>query len=322
MLTLVTLLRQRGRMSAPALAAELEVSVRTVLRDVEALSTAGVPVYAERGRTGGFALLPGVSTALSGVRGLTDEEAVALLAAGSPATSAALGLAPSLAGALGKVLAALPEARRSGALRAGARILVLTDGFLTDPRPEPALAVVQQAVLDARRLCLTYRSRTADSPSHRTVDPLGLISAGGSWYLLAVHRGEDRVYRLSRIVEARVLPAEAAHRIDAAGELPRRWQARRADFRRSRPAVHVLLRIDADGADRLAATGLPCRHEPGSDLYAVEFWDRAHASGVLWSLGADMEVVEPADLRTELVDRAARILDRHGRAAAPPLPTG
>ena len=318
LLTLVTLLRQRGRMSAPALADELGVSVRTVLRDVEALSTAGVPVYAERGRAGGFALLPGVSSALSGVRGLTDEEATALLTAGSPGPSTALGLAPALAGALGKVLAALPDARRAQAVRAGARILVLPDGFLSDPRPEPVLAVLQHAVLDGRRLELSYRSRNQDAPSTRTVDPLGLISAAGSWYLLAVHADADRVYRLSRILEAQIVDEDARHQLDAPGELARRWEARRADFRSSRPPVRVSLRADPAALRRLAFAGLAVHPDAddsfgpdGTDVHTVEFWDRAHAAGVLWSLGSTVEVVAPADLREEIRLRAVQTARRY-----------
>src|SRR3954454_19436311 len=127
LVSLVLLLRQRGRLTADVLARELDVSTRTVLRDIEALSTAGVPVYAERGRHGGFALLPGYRTDLTG---LTSEEAVALVVAGSRARASAPGMAPALASAMRKVVAALPERHRDSTTEAAGRILVRPDGMI------------------------------------------------------------------------------------------------------------------------------------------------------------------------------------------------
>ena len=129
LLALMLLLRSRGRLSAATLARELEVSTRTVLRDVEALSSAGVPIYAERGRAGGFALLPGFTTDLTG---LTPDEALALLTAGSRSDAAALGMAPALASAMRKVLAAMPDARRDAATSAAERVAVRRAGFLRE----------------------------------------------------------------------------------------------------------------------------------------------------------------------------------------------
>ncbi|MDQ4119519.1 MAG: HTH domain-containing protein, partial [Actinomycetota bacterium] len=138
LLSLVLLLRHRGRMTASAIAAELEVSERTVLRDVDALSSAGIPVYAERGRAGGFALLPGFTTDLTG---LTPGEAVALLTSGAASTPGALGLGPEFSSAIRKVVAALPERARRDATGAAERVLVRRGGWLADPQREPAGAL-------------------------------------------------------------------------------------------------------------------------------------------------------------------------------------
>lgn len=180
LLSLVLLLRHRGRMTAPAIARELEVSVRTVLRDVEALSAAGIPVYAERGRDGGFALLPGFTTDLTG---LTVDEATALLAASASATPDSLGMASAFASAMRKVTVALPEAQRTAAARVGERIVVSSSGWVVDHRRDEHLGVVQQAVFTDRRLRIRYRSRGAEA-RWRTVDPLGLVSAAaaGIWW--------------------------------------------------------------------------------------------------------------------------------------------
>ncbi len=181
LLSLMLLLRRRGRMTAAALAGELECSVRTVLRDIEALSAAGVPVYAERGRHGGFALLGGYSTDLTG---LTHAEATALFTAGSRATSTSLGMAPALASAMRKLVAAMPEPQRQSAERATERVLVQPGGWLDQPEPPGLLSVIQQAVFTDRRLKICYPSR-GEAARWRTVDPVGLVHAAGRWYLLA-----------------------------------------------------------------------------------------------------------------------------------------
>src|SRR5690606_23976440 len=159
LVSLVLLLRQRGRLTAETLARELEVSTRTVLRDIEALSAAGVPVYAERGRHGGFALLPGFRTELTG---LNHEEALALLAAGSVRGEQVFGLGSALASAMRKVVDALPEDRRAAASDAARRFLVEPEIDLLSRRsdaeevPGAVVAEVRSAVLAGRRLRLHY----------------------------------------------------------------------------------------------------------------------------------------------------------------------
>jgi predicted DNA-binding transcriptional regulator YafY len=314
LLSLVLLLRHRGRMTAAALARELEVSTRTVLRDVEALSTAGVPVYAERGRDGGFALLPGYSTDLTG---LTHDEARALLMAGSRTPSRST--ASALASAMRKVVAALPDAQRDRATRAAERVLLspdrmLPDGTAPDPAADARLHVVQQAVFAMRRLRIRYAS-AGRQPRWRTVDPVGLVDAAGQWYLLATHDGADRTYRLSRVLDVEPLDEQAAHPGDV--DLETLWEERRARFTAGLPVLAATVRIrPARRSGLLAARVAIDAERAEGDLLVldVRFGDLAHAVGAIWALGPDAEVLSPPDLREALATRAA--------ATAAHYPTG
>lgn len=309
LLSLLLLLRRRGRLTAAELAAELEVSVRTVLRDVEALSAAGVPVYAERGRRGGFALLGGYSTDLTG---LTHAEATALVTAGSRATSAALGMAPALASAMRKLVAAMPEPQRASAERAGQRVLVQPEGWLAGPEPVGLLPIVQQAVFTDRRLKVRYPSR-GEPVRWRTVDPVGLVHAGGRWYLLATHRGADRTYRVSRVIDAVVLDEPAHRRPDV--DLRKAWQQRREAFLATRPGYAVRARVRGRRRDQLADAALDLTAEAADTdgwlLLDLVFADEPHATAVLWSLGPDAEVIDPQPLRDALTARAEHTLHRY-----------
>jgi predicted DNA-binding transcriptional regulator YafY len=312
LLSLLLLLQHRGRRSARELADELEVSTRTVLRDIEALSAAGVPVYAERGRHGGFALLPGYSTDLTG---LTHDEALALLVAGSRGDGA--GMAPALASAMRKVVAGLPASQRDAAGRDAGHILVQDDRWLPRAAPESAddavLGDVRAAVFAGRRLDLRYAARD-ERPRWRTVDPVGLISQGGRWYLLALRDGQERAYRLSRVREVRVRDEQAARPSDI--DLDRAWRARRAAFVASLPTLPVEVRVRASRrADLLRTSGNVLVEAPDGDGWlrlTVEFGDVVHAERVLWSMGADVEVLGPAELRAAIVARVTALAERYG----------
>ena len=318
LLSLLLLLQHRGRCSAKELADELEVSQRTVLRDVEALSTAGVPVYAERGRHGGFALLPGYTTDLTG---LTHDEALALLVAGSRGDGATL--VPELASAMRKVVAGLPPAQREAAGRDAGRILVRGEGWLPHSRHVPddsddaLLAVVRAAVFAGRRLDIRYAARGAD-PRWRTVDPVGMVNAGGRWYLLALRDGEERTYRLSRVREVRERAEPAARPPDV--DLDRAWRDRRAAFGASRPGLLVRVRVTgARRAELVRTARAVLAEEQAGDGWSVadlDFGDAVHAERVLWSLAADVEVLAPADLRAAVAARVATLAARYGVATA------
>jgi predicted DNA-binding transcriptional regulator YafY len=316
LVSLVLLLRQHGRLSAAVLARELEVSTRTVLRDIEALSAAGVPVYAERGRHGGFALLPGLRTELTG---LNHDEALALLVAGSRRGAQAFGLGSALASAMRKVVDALPESHRATAAGAAQRLLIdpetdlLSRRLLPEELPDAIVTEVRRAVFAGHRLRIHYAA--ADQPPRwRTVDPIGLVTARGQGYLLAMRSGADRTYRLSRIQAAEELaePAQRPDRVD----LDRAWQERSTRFRTGGDQVTVLVRVDPARREDLADTALTISAEEtdadGWLRLEVTFQDPRHAEWALWQLATNAEALAPHWLRDSLHNRAAAIATRYG----------
>ncbi|MFG2331563.1 helix-turn-helix transcriptional regulator [Streptomyces sp. NPDC048604] len=318
LVSLVLLLRQHGRLSAPTLARELEVSTRTVLRDIEALSAAGVPVYAERGRHGGFALLPGFQTELTG---LNHDEALALLVAGSRRGAQAFGLGSALASAMRKVVDALPESDRATAAGAARRLLVDPDTDLLARRlvpeelPDAVVAEVRRAVLAGHKLRIHYAA-VDQTAKWRTVDPIGLVTARGQGYLLATRSGADRTYRLSRILAAEALaePAQRPERVD----LDRAWQERSTRFRTGGEQVAVLARLNPVRRGELVGTALAVRTEEtdadGRLRLEVTFQDPRHAQWALWQLATDAEVLAPQWLRDSLRDRAVALAACYGVA--------
>ncbi|MGW3994671.1 helix-turn-helix transcriptional regulator [Amycolatopsis sp. NPDC004772] len=311
LVSLVLLLRQRGRLTADVLARELEVSTRTVLRDIDALSAAGVPVYAERGRHGGFALLPGFRTELTG---LNHDEALALLTTGR-----AFGLGPALASAMRKVADALPPTQVATA----GRFLVEPETDLLPRRPvveevdHPAMLEVRRAVLGGRRLRVHYAAANQE-PRWRTVDPIGLVTVRDRGYLLATRAGVDRTYRLSRILAAESLaePAERPGEVD----LDRLWRQRCAAFLAD-GHLTTLVRVRPARREDLLGTAVAVRaEEPDGDgwlRFEVTYQDAWHAEWALWQLGADAEALAPQSLRTALRDRAMAIAARYTDTCRP-----
>ena len=316
LVSLVLLLRQRGRLSAATLAHELEVSTRTVLRDIEALSAAGVPVYAERGRHGGFELLPGFQTELTG---LNHDEALALLVAGSRLGAQAFGLGSALASAMLKVVDALPESYRATASDAAQRLLIDPDTDLLSRRlvaeeaPDTVMTEVRRAVLAGHKLRIHYAA-VDQTPKWRTVDPIGLVTVRDQGYLLATRSGADRTYRLSRVLAAEELaePAQRPERID----LDRAWQERSTQFRTGGDQVTVLVRVNPARREDLVGTALAVLAEKAdSDGWLrleVTFQDPRHAEWALWQLATSAEALAPQWLRNSLRNRATAIATRYG----------
>ncbi|MFF3228565.1 helix-turn-helix transcriptional regulator [Nocardia suismassiliense] len=315
LVSMVLLLRQHGRLSATALARELEVSTRTVLRDIEALSAAGVPVYAERGRHGGFALLPGFQTELTG---LNHDEALALLVAGSRRGAQAFGLGSALASAMRKVVDALPESYRATANDAAQRLLIepetdlLSRRLIAEKVPDTVVTEVRRAVFAGHKLRIHYAAVDQD-PTWRTVDPIGLVTVRGQGYLLATKSGADRTYRLSRILGAEELP-EPAQRPDHV-DLSQAWQERSTRFRTGGDQVTVLLRINPARREELVDTALTIRAEEteadGWLRLEATFQDSRHAEWALWQLATHAEALSPQWLRTVLHNRATAIATRY-----------
>ena len=315
LVSLVLLLRRHGRLSATRLARELEVSVRTVLRDVEALSAAGVPVYAERGRNGGFALLPGFQTELTG---LNHDEALALLVAGSRRGGQVFGLGAALASAMLKVVDALPERHREVAAGAVGRLLIDPETDLLARRqtgeevPDAIVAAVRRAVFAGRKLRIRYAA-AGQAARWRTVDPIGLVTVRDQGYLLATRSGADRTYRLARVLAAEELP-EPADRPDQV-DLDRIWQERSTRFRAGGDQVVVVVRVKRARRAELVGTALAVVAEEddvaGWTRIEVSFQDSRHAEWALWQLAADAEALAPRGLRTSLRERASAIAARY-----------
>lgn len=314
LVSLVLLLRQRGRITADQLASELEVSTRTVLRDIDALSTAGLPVYADRGRHGGYSLLPGFRTELTG---LNHNEALALFTAGSDRGERVFGLSAPLASAMRKVVDALPEGHQASLGDAAKRFLVEPEADLlsrnapTEDLADGVMSEVRAAVLTGRRLRCSYAA-PGKAPSHRTVDPIGLVTVRGRTYLLATRSGEDRTYRLSRMLSAEALyePAQRPAQID----LDRIWAEHSAQFL-SENHLAVVVRVKASRREELLDAARAVRtEEPEPDDWVrleVTFEDLRHAVWAVWQLGTDAEALEPISVRDAMYVRAEALTARY-----------
>ncbi|MCL7496896.1 WYL domain-containing protein [Streptomyces sp. MCA2] len=244
LLSILLLLQTRGRVPAGELAERLEVSTRTVYRDIESLSASGVPVYAERGRHGGIALLPGFRT---DVTGLTTDEARALFILAAQGAHAALGLDEALGSALRKVMAALPAPHRPAAELAGSRILVDPDRWMGGPSPAVDLGILHTAVFTDLRLRIRYRHSGETRLRTYTVDPYGLVAKAGTWYLVADRRGRPQLFRADRVASATLTDFPVRRRAGVA--LAEVWQQLRRQVE-DRPAdVRVTARIRRDRLD-------------------------------------------------------------------------
>jgi predicted DNA-binding transcriptional regulator YafY len=309
LLSLLMLLQSRGRVSAQALAEALEVSVRTVYRDVDELSAAGVPVWADRGRLGGFQLQPGWRTR---VDGLTAPEAQAMFLGGLPGPAAQLGLGEAMASAQLKLVAALPESWRDDARRVSSRFHLDPIDWFRGPTASDHLPAVAQAVWQERRIAVRYESWKG--VVDRTLDPLGLVLKAGFWYVAAMssRTREPRTYRVSNILDLRET-GEAFTR-PAGFDLAAYWQAStqrfEAELYRDRAVVQVtpvgwrmLRSLSAAVADALDTSGIePPRRGWREVTIPIESVD--HASRQLLRLGADVQVIRPVALRKRLLATA------------------
>jgi predicted DNA-binding transcriptional regulator YafY len=245
LLTILLLLNERKAVSAQALAARCEVSLRTIYRDMDALSAAGLPVYAERGASGGYRLLPGYRARVEHLlhSGLTAVEAAAFGFWGTPAVAAELGLGAPLAGVERKVMAALhPQVReQAGAIRG--RFHLDAPGWYGDNDHPTHLEVVGDAVFHEQVLLVRYQRWKGEVT--RTLQPLGLVLKGGAWYLVATADDQHRTYRVSRILTVNVLPQCFERPADF--DLAAYWEAWSAEFMRSMYRAQAVVRLSPTG---------------------------------------------------------------------------
>ncbi|MFE5328151.1 helix-turn-helix transcriptional regulator [Embleya sp. NPDC056575] len=290
LVTLLLLLQNRGRMTAGQLAEELEVSVRTIYRDVDALGAAGIPLYGAAGHAGGYRLIGGYRTRLTG---LTAEEAQAAFLAALPGAAAELGLGAALATARLKLRAALPAELREQAERIQERFLLDAPGWYDPVDRVPHLAAVATAVWARRAVILRYRRWRAPEEIERRVEPYGLVLKAGRWYLVAAGPSGIRTYRIDQILELRSLEDEfAVDGFDLAGY----WNGYLADFRTRRHTGQALVRLTPRGARHLGVT--PTGNGWTQTRVPIESIDQAH--GEFLRLGTDIEVLAPAALRDRI----------------------
>jgi len=315
LLSIMMLLQTRGRMSAEALAGELEVSVRTVYRDVDQLSAAGVPVYAETGRNGGFALMEGWRTRLTG---LTAPEARALFLSGLPGPAAELGLGDAVAAAELKLLAALPTDWQDEARRMSSRFHLDPKGWFQPGRVHAHLKAVAEAVWEERRIEVRYESWT--SVVDRVLEPFGLVLKGGIWYVVARREGVMRTYRLSGIMA--LIVSEERFQRPADFDLAGFWSQTTGQFEKEIYVATARVRATARGRkllmdisqvvrDAVVAAAIPPETEGWAEL-TVPIEEIGWASREMTRIGADIEVLEPPELRARMAEQARRLADLYG----------
>jgi len=315
LLTILMILQTRGRTSAETLAEELEVSVRTVYRDIDQLSAAGVPVYAETGRNGGFALLDGWKTRLNG---LTAPEARALFFSGLPGPAGELGLGEEAAQAELKLLAALPSDWQAEARRMSSRFHLDPRGWFQPGHKPEFLKLVAEAVWSETRIAIRYESWK--DVKDRVIEPLGLVLKGGVWYVVAQRDGNSRTYRLSQIQALGPTGQTFVRPKDF--DLPTYWQEATKQFERDIYVGTAHVRATATGLRKLRDLSDTVRRAvealnvtPDADGWCeldVPIEEVGWASHEFTKIGDDVEVLGPPELRSRVVTNISKMARRYG----------
>ena len=317
LLSILMVLQTRGRVTAEALAAEFEVSVRTIYRDIEELSAADVPVYADRGPNGGFQLLDGYRTKLTG---LSPAEAETLFLAGLPGPAAELGLADVLTAAQLQLTAALPERVRATANRVAARFHLDPVGWFRSADEARLLPAIAKAVWNETCLDVRYKKRGAGSVV-RKLQPLGLVLKAGIWYLVARAGDQQRTYRVSNFLEMSVGDERFERPKDF--DLVRFWTMSSRAYEVGLYRSEAILRVSPSGMPKLDQLGsvvaqvaaetaaLPDRDGWVRVVIPIESIDQAAAD--LIRLGTDAEVLEPAELRWRIAENAQALSALYSR---------
>ncbi len=315
LISLMMLLQTRGRMTAQQLAEELEVSTRTIYRDLDALSISGVPVYTERGPEGGCMLLESYRTNLTGMK---EEEVRALFMFAVPGLLADLGADKASEAALLKLSAAVPAPFQQDAARVRERIHLDPTGWFQPAESTPHLQTIQEAIWQQRRLRMAYRTARGNWNTF-LIDPYGLVAKTSIWYLVGVRRHEPAVFRVSRVQEASVTDSQFERPSDF--DLATFWQEWTSSFELSRQryfvtlhvfpiAIPVLVEVFGDWMQRMIEFAEDVAAD-GSFTLNLTFGSMTEACRQLAGLGDGIEVLEPAELREEMRRQAGRLLARY-----------
>lgn len=313
LLSILLLLQTRGRMTAAELAGELEVSVRTVYRDAEALAAAGVPLYGDAGHSGGYQLLAGYRTRLTG---LSTGEAEALFLTGMPGPAAELGLGRALSAAQLKLRAALPPELRAQADRMRLRFHLDAPGWYAEHEETPYLAQVADAVWQGRVVEVRYRRWKEPREVERRLAPYGLVLKAGRWYLVAGPDGA-RTYRVDQILSV----TETTETVDLPEgfDLAAHWRRTQEDFHARLYPEEAEVRLSPAGAARLTGvqaralttTGTPDPDLPGWTRALLPIESHTHAESQFLSMGPDAEVLSPPHLRSRIRASLAVMTSRY-----------
>lgn len=332
LLSTLLLLQAHGRMTGRELSEKLEVSQRTIHRDMEALSAAGVPIYALRGAAGGWQLDEGWRTQ---VPGLDEAELRAFLMA-QPRTAGDTRLAAAAESALNKLMAAMPTTLRERAISIRQRIHVDTTGWRGTTEDLSLLPTVQDAVARDLKLSIRYARTRRDSVEaipntnekisetvERIVSPLGLVAKGSTWYLVALSNGEFRTYRISRIRDAKILdePSERPADFDLAAH----WKSSTQQFKEGWPKFEATLCFHPNAAQEMKIWRLASPVKPDEKLpntpegwitLQVQFDSEEQARFVTLGLGPHVEVLQPTSLRASHAADVAAMFERIHRTTA------
>ncbi len=311
LVAILLLLQARGQLTAAEVAEELEISERTARRDLEALGVAGLPIYSQQGRNGGWRLAGGGRTDLSG---LTAGEARALFLIAGPSSASAT---PQVKAALRKLVRALPEPLRSGAEAASAAVVVDPSGWDDQARhrpPPPLLDAVQRAVVEGEQVTLGYVARNRE-PSTRVVHPLGLAAKGSTWYLVADTKAGLRTFRVDRMTAAESTGEPVVR--PPGFELAQAWQLITDEIEQRRTPVRARALASADVV-QLCRWILGNRVRIGAAVAdgRVEIELRGHhvesLAGEIAGLGGALEVLDPPQLRDRLARVGAELTATYG----------
>lgn len=318
LLNLLLLLQNRGGMTAREIASELEVSIRTVHRDVDALAQAGVPIYAERGMTGGIRLVDGYRTRLTG---LTSDEADSLFLTGLPGPAGELGFGEVVAAAQLKVLAALPDHLRERADRLRRRFLLDPGGWFQEPVELPWLTTLAEAVWSQRSIRMTYqRWGKTDNIVVRELDPLGVVLKAGIWYLIAAPDGSPRMYRVSKILDLTV--SDRVFTYPTGFDLASAWTQCAREFEERIYTTSMTVKISEPGMDRIRAflspfqvaairSAEPVLDGAGWTTADVPVESLDHALWDVLKMAPHLEVLEPLELRQRVAETASQLAGLH-----------
>src|SRR5262245_31910860 len=311
LLSALLLLQAHGRLTSRELAKRLEVSERTMHRDMEALSASGVPVFAMRGSHGGWQLDEGWRTQ---VPGLDEAELRAFLMA-QPQVVGDQRLVHAAERALAKLIAAMPVPLRERAASIRQRLHIDTTRWYGTVEDLSMLPIVQDAVSRDRKLKILYKRE--GQTGERIIDPLGLVAKGTVWYLVAHTPRGFRTYRVSRIEQAKLLdqPCERPSDFDLAAY----WKASTTQFR-ERTRYNAILRLDAQTAEAIKPWGCFSNVETGQYhnpdgwvTVRAQFEDEDHACFVVLGLGPRADVLEPTKLRERVAADIDRMIRRRGQ---------